>query len=78
MMPVMDGIETLKELREKYPDNPNADTPIVCLTANAISGAKDTYMEAGFTDYLTKPINPGKLEEMIYSYLPEGMARELK
>ena len=48
MMPVMDGIETLKELREKYPDNPNADTPIVCLTANAISGAKDTYMEAGF------------------------------
>ncbi len=71
MMPVMDGIETLKELREKYPDNPNADTPIVCLTANAISGAKETYMEAGFTDYLTKPINPVKLEEMIYSYLPE-------
>ncbi|MCR5598586.1 MAG: response regulator [Lachnospiraceae bacterium] len=71
MMPVMDGIETLKELREKYPDNPNAGTPIVCLTANAISGAKETYMEAGFTDYLTKPINPVKLEEMIYSYLPE-------
>ena len=71
MMPVMDGIETLNELREKYPDSINADTPIVCLTANAISGAKDTYMEAGFTDYLTKPINPAKLEEMIYSYLPE-------
>ena len=70
MMPVMDGIETLNELREKYPDNINADTPIVCLTANAISGAKDTYMEAGFTDYLTKPINPAKLEEMIFAYLP--------
>ena len=74
MMPGMDGIETLNELKEKYPDNKNNETPVVCLTANAISGAKEKYVEAGFTDYLSKPIDPQKLEELIFSYLPEGLA----
>ena len=46
MMPHKDGIETLKELKAA-PGNPNHDTPMICLTANAISGAREKYLEAG-------------------------------
>ena len=68
MMPHKDGIETLKEM-QTHTESPNAKTPIVCLTANAIAGARETYMEAGFTDYITKPIDPEVLENMIVKYL---------
>ncbi len=69
MMPDKDGIEALKEIRESG-ENINDGTPFVCLTANAISGAREQYLEAGFDDYLTKPIDSKRLEEMIRSYLP--------
>lgn len=72
MMPEKDGIETLHEIREN-PDNPNAVTPVVCLTANAISGAREKYIEEGFDDYLTKPIDPERLEELMLSLLPEEL-----
>ena len=71
MMPHKDGIETLKEMME-HKDSPNAKTPVVCLTANAIAGARETYIEAGFTDYITKPIDPEILENMIMKYLSPG------
>lgn len=70
MMPDKDGIETLGELRAQE-KNPNSKTVIVCLTANAISGAREKYIGAGFDNYLTKPINPDKLEEMLLKYLPK-------
>lgn len=75
MMPDKDGIETLAEIRAN-PAGPNSDTPAVCLTANAISGAKEFYMEAGFDDYLTKPIDSDALEEMIYRYLPKELIEQ--
>ena len=68
-MPKMDGIETLQEMK-KLPDNLNSATPVISLTANAISGAREQYIAAGFQDYLTKPINSAKLEELIMKYLP--------
>ena len=70
MMPNKDGIETLKELKASESDI-NRDTPMICLTANAISGAREKYLEAGFDDYLTKPIDYAKLEEMMYERLPK-------
>ncbi len=70
MMPGKDGIETLHELRAQQ-GSPNIDTPAICLTANAISGARDRYIEAGFDDYLTKPLDSGKLEDMMMDYLPK-------
>ncbi|MBR5337019.1 MAG: response regulator [Lachnospiraceae bacterium] len=69
MMPVMDGIETLHEMRADM-DNKNLDTPVICLTANAISGSRDKYIAEGFDDYMSKPIDANKLEEMMMEYLP--------
>ena len=72
MMPEMDGLETLEHMKN-LADNPNAQTPVIMLTANAIVGAKEEYIEAGFTDYLTKPIRETELLEMILKYLPEEL-----
>lgn len=69
-MPMMDGIETLKRLRE-IPDNPNRETPVVALTANAISGARERFIKEGFDDYMTKPIDVKSLEATLLNYLPE-------
>lgn len=71
MMPGKDGIETLNELHSRL-KGPNLDTPTICLTANAISGAREQYIEAGFDDYLTKPIDSEKLEQLMIKYLPEN------
>ncbi len=75
MMPKKDGIETLHELREQK-KGPNLQTPVVCLTANAIVGARGQYIVAGFDDYLTKPIDSRKLEDMLLAYLPKEKIQE--
>ncbi|MCR5621846.1 MAG: response regulator [Treponema sp.] len=69
-MPEMDGIETLHAM-QSMKGNLSAGKPCVALTANAISGVKKTYLYEGFDDYLSKPVNPDRLEEMIRSFLPE-------
>ncbi|MCR5325097.1 MAG: response regulator [Lachnospiraceae bacterium] len=69
MMPLKDGIETFHEMRAQE-GGANLDTPAVCLTANAISGAREKYLAEGFNDYLTKPINADRLEELLMQYLP--------
>ena len=70
MMPGKNGTETLHILREQT-SNPNQNTPVICLTADAISGAREQYISAGFTGYLTKPIHPEQLEDMLINLLPE-------
>ena len=70
MMPEKDGIETLHELHAEE-SNPNLHTTAICLTANAISGAREQYLSEGFDDYLTKPIDADRLEEMMMQYLPK-------
>ena len=70
MMPDKDGIETLREMKA-LTDTPNTGTPVICLTANAISGMREMYTNAGFDDYLTKPIDAERLEMMLIQYLPE-------
>ncbi len=70
MMPDKDGIETLNEMKG-ITDTPNKETPVICLTANAISGMREMYTKAGFDDYLTKPIDAERLEMMLLQYLPE-------
>ena len=67
MMPDMDGIETLRAIRET---GESKDSPAVALTANAISGAREMYLDAGFTDYLSKPVDGSKLERLLAGLLP--------
>ncbi|MBQ5333888.1 MAG: response regulator [Oscillospiraceae bacterium] len=67
MMPEMDGVETLQKIKE---ENLAPGMPIVALTANAISGARDKYVEYGFEDYLPKPISGKSLEKMVMALLP--------
>ncbi|WP_407399027.1 ATP-binding protein [Anaerovibrio sp.] len=68
-MPGMDGIETLAELK-KLTDCPNANTPVIALTANAVAGAREEYFKAGFDDYMTKPIDSRQLEQCLIKFLP--------
>ncbi len=68
MMPDMDGVETLHRLR-KETDNPNIDTPVFVLTANAMRGACEEYMAQGFADYISKPVIPGELIAKIRTIL---------
>ena len=76
MMPDMDGVDTLKELRsEEF--GLSTKTVIIALTANAIAGAKEEYLELGFDGYLSKPINGSELEKLIIDTLPKNIIREL-
>ncbi|MCI9372441.1 MAG: response regulator [Lachnospiraceae bacterium] len=72
MMPVMDGVQTLHAIRE-LEDNPSRNIPVIALTANAVVGAKEFYLKAGFEDYLSKPIEPDKLEDILIQYLPKEL-----
>ena len=69
MMPVMDGVETLAVMKTLN-GNPNEETPVIMLTANAIVGARDSYMKEGFSDYLTKPVREEALLGMLLRFLP--------
>ena len=74
MMPEMDGVEALHILKklEGYPL-----CPIVALTANAIAGAKDYYLNEGFDAYLSKPINIGELDNVIHRFLDSMIVSSL-
>ena len=74
MMPKMDGIETFKRIKEENLVDP--DTAVIALTANAINGAREQYLEAGFNDYLSKPIEIEQLEEQIKKWLPESLLND--
>lgn len=69
MMPGINGIVTLEKMKENL-HNKNIDTPVIMLTANALSGMKEMYLEKGFTDYLSKPLDGNNLERKIEKYLP--------
>lgn len=68
MMPEMDGVETLQAIRN-LPDEKYRRIPVVMLTANAIDGAQDMYMEKGFNGFLTKPVDMKEVERMLQRLL---------
>ena len=65
MMPKMRGTEVIKELKQ----NPNFKIPTIALTANAISGMKEKYIQDGFDDFLSKPIEKEELYKALYQYI---------
>ena len=72
MMPEMDGMECMEKIK-KMLENPNYDTPVIMLTANAIVGVREEYLEAGFCDYMSKPFKGKDLEKLVMKYLPQDM-----
>ena len=68
MMPELDGVETFSYMQSMQ-ENLCKDTPVIVLTANAIIGAKEQYLKIGFRDYLSKPIDPRLLENLIVEQL---------
>ena len=90
MMPEMDGPETLKKIREAHLAD---DTPVIALTADALAGTRERLLNAGFAEYLSKPVSMKQLGELLIRYLgarvrlirdpsfeklPEDQARHLK
>lgn len=68
LMPEMDGIEAFHKIRDDQ-SNPNHDTPTIVLTANAIVGVRSMYMEEGFAEYLSKPVNQTELMNLLEQFL---------
>lgn len=75
MMPDMDGVETLTRMRQ-LPDYKCRNVPVIILTANAVTGAKEYYLNKGFDDFLSKPVTGTGLEKMILKYLPKELWSE--
>jgi CheY-like chemotaxis protein len=83
MMPGMDGVEAVAQIRKweesrqtlaveplENPVNPHKRIPIIALTANAVSGMRAMFLEQGFDDFLSKPIEIAKLDELIAKWTP--------
>lgn len=75
-MPEMDGTEALHKIRETE-GGASCEVPVVCLTADAVIGAKERYLSEGFSDYLTKPIDNYALEKMIVKFLPAEKVKKV-
>lgn len=72
MMPEMDGMETLRNLKE---ERLVQNVPVIALTANAVSGAREEYLQAGFDDYLSKPVSGVELEKILVKWLPHHLSQ---
>ena len=70
-MPVLDGMEAFKKIREYEKENEKASTPVFALTANAIKGDKEKFLNLGMSGYLSKPINTNELKEVFRKYLKQ-------
>ncbi|OEF95887.1 response regulator [Desulfuribacillus alkaliarsenatis] len=69
-MPEMDGIEATAYIRKIESENKSRRTPIIAMTANAMSGDREKYIEAGMDEYVSKPIDRNKLYETVEKFLP--------
>ena len=92
LMPEMDGIETAGQIRElgtsgtpDMPDFPGGDeypyytnVPIIALTANAISGTREMFLENGFNDFLSKPIDTIQLNSILEKWIPKEKRKNFR
>ncbi|GHV41356.1 hypothetical protein AGMMS49546_17060 [Spirochaetia bacterium] len=73
MMPGMDGIETVAAIRSL--ESPVKEIPIVALTANTVLGAKEMFLQNGFDDFISKPIDISRLNEILGKWIPASLKR---
>jgi signal transduction histidine kinase/CheY-like chemotaxis protein len=76
MMPVMDGLEAVRAIRAG--GRRFQSVPVVALTANAMTGMREMFLENGFNDFLAKPIEVDKLDALLRKWIPEGKRREVR
>ena len=76
-MPEMDGTEAFHRIRETV-GGKSCASPVICLTADAVVGAKERYLSEGFTDYLTKPVDSFALERMLLKHLPKNKVEMIR
>ena len=69
-MPVMDGLEATREIRRAHSAVRNHHLPIIAMTANAIQGDREKCLEAGMSDYVSKPVSPQALAAVLDQWLP--------
>lgn len=74
MMPIMDGIETFHQM-QNLPGYKSHPIPVIVITANAVVGAMEQYLNEGFSDYLAKPIDYEQLETMLIRHLPPSLVQ---
>ena len=72
MMPELDGIETVHRIRELNIEHCQ-NVPIIALTANAVSGAREMFLQEGFQDFLAKPIDTIAMERILKRWLPKEL-----
>ena len=77
MMPEMDGVEAVRIIRKDCGEN-GAYPVIIALTANAMSGVKEKFLESGFQDFLTKPLDRAPLHEALKRWVPKEKRTESK
>jgi signal transduction histidine kinase/DNA-binding response OmpR family regulator/HPt (histidine-containing phosphotransfer) domain-containing protein len=79
MMPGMDGIETTKRIREWEQSRGNipGGIPIIALTANVVPGMREMFLQKGFNDYFTKPIDITELDAILRRWLPEDKQEKM-
>ena len=75
MMPGMDGVQAVNIIRHEIDSEYSRQVPIIALTANAVVGMREMFIEKGFNDFLSKPIDISKLDEALDRWMPED-ARE--
>jgi signal transduction histidine kinase/ActR/RegA family two-component response regulator len=79
MMPGMDGVETVKAIREWETELGNdVPVPIIALTANAVSGMREMFLENGFNDFLSKPIETSKLSKILKEWISPEKRSEIE
>ena len=72
MMPEMDGVETTQRIRDMGRKDPYfAVVPIIALTANAMKGVREEFLQSGFNDYISKPVELDKLDDVLRAWVPE-------
>jgi len=70
-MPVMDGYEASRQIRDLKSNVLNRSVPIVAMTANTMQGDREKCLSVGMSDFISKPVNPTKLQEALREWLPK-------
>ncbi len=70
-MPVMDGYEATQKVRDSKSKVLNREVPIIAMTANSMEGDRDKCLAVGMDDFISKPINPNKVQETLMRWLPK-------